>query len=47
MLLQFKLGITITQDWPRGWLLLLCRNNILPISAASLLLRFQSLSHTC
>src|SRR3990170_4094267 len=47
MLMGFKLGITIAQGWPRGCWRVMCSNNILPISAASLPLRFQSLSPSC
>jgi len=44
MLLRRKLGITIPQGWPSRLLVMLLGNNILPISAASLLLKFQSVT---
>ncbi len=40
LLLGNELGITICQGWP-SWLWILLGNNILPISVASLLLKFQ------
>jgi hypothetical protein len=41
-----ELGITNPQGWPSPWLLMLCGNNILPISVVALLLSFQPVSHT-
>ena len=47
MLMGFKLSVTIAQGWPRGCWRVMCGNNILPISVASLHLLFQSLITTC
>jgi len=44
VLLRDKAGITITQGWPSRGVLMLCGNNILPISVAGLLLNFQYIS---
>ncbi len=46
VLLGNKAGITITQGWPSRWEKMLCGNNILLLSAASLLLRFQYITRT-
>src|SRR5258708_37145191 len=45
LLLGNELGITMTQGWP-SWLWILLGNNTLPISMASLLLYFQSVTST-
>jgi hypothetical protein len=45
MLLRMKLGITLSQGWPRGWLGGCVVTNILPIPV-NLLHTFQSLSLT-
>ena len=47
MLMGFKLSVTIAQGWPRGCWRVMCGNNILPISVASLHLLFHSLTPSC
>jgi len=46
MLMGFKLSVTIAQGGPHDCWRVMCGNNILPISVASLHLLFQSLTPT-